>query len=137
MRSATPTSSLSHFAPSNQVHIWPNQRSGAYRSSVHHRKDTASCFSMSHLLTIAAAVWTILVFATPHLGPRQLSLNMLNIHELSDRRRTRGGWGSSSSSSSRSRGSSSCCCCSSCSCGSGSGSGCGSGSGSGRGSGSG
>ena len=51
---------------------------------------------MSHLLTIAAAVWTILVFATPHLGPRQLSLNMLNIHELSDRRRTRGGWGSSS-----------------------------------------
>ena len=45
---------------------------------------------MSHLLTIAAAVWTILVFATPHLGPRQLSLNMLNIHELSDRRRTRG-----------------------------------------------
>ena len=47
-------------------------------------------FSMSHLLTIAAAVWTILVFATPHLGPRQLSLNMFNIHELSDRRRTRG-----------------------------------------------
>ena len=50
-------------------------------------------FSMSHLLTIAAAVRTILVFVTPHLGPRQLSLNMLNIHELSDRRRTRGGIG--------------------------------------------
>ena len=61
---------------------------------------------MSHLLTIAAAVWTILVFATPHLGPRQLSLNMLNIHELSDRRRTRGGWGSSSSNGSSGRSSS-------------------------------